>query len=60
MASVDSVPDSSADLEAWVICTRLVQGHPAHVEDPVVPARIIDLLCPSPVADYQSNEAEEA
>lgn len=37
-------PDPSVDLEAWVINTRLSQGLPARVEDPVVLARIIDLI----------------
>jgi hypothetical protein len=40
-------PDSSVDLEAWVIYTRLAQGLPARVQDPAVLALIADLLSTS-------------
>ena len=55
-----SPPDPSVDLEAWVIYTRLAQGLPARVEDPIVLVRIADLLCLRTVSDDQAKHAGEA
>ena len=59
MAPSDPPPGPSADLEAWVIRTRLAQGLPARVEDPVVLARIADLLCTDQHVNRKDEEPNE-
>jgi hypothetical protein len=59
MAPSDPSPDPSVDLEAWVIYTRLAQGLPARVEDPIVLARIADLMGIQQVVDHQRASATE-
>jgi hypothetical protein len=51
-------PDPSANLEAWVIYTRLAQGLPARVEDPTVLAVIADLIC-TPQTDRDAEKSTE-
>jgi hypothetical protein len=41
-----------------VIYTRLAQELPARVEDPIIIARILDLISPSAGADYQGEKSE--
>jgi len=39
------------ELAAWVERTRREQGHPPHVEDPVVLGRVAALLAETPAAE---------
>ena len=50
---------TQADLEAWVVHTRLVQGLPARVEDPTVLARIADLPCTDQLANRKGEEPND-
>ena len=50
--------DASGDFEARVIQTRLAQGLPARVEDPIVLARIADLMGIDQVADCQCETGD--
>jgi hypothetical protein len=44
MEHADSHREDDLELEQWVIGTRRAQGLPDHVEDPVILARIVELL----------------
>jgi hypothetical protein len=44
MENADKPPDSTDDLEVWVISTRVEQGLPPHVEDVATLLHVIELL----------------
>jgi hypothetical protein len=44
MEHADKPPDSTDDLQVWVICTRVRQGLPPHVEDLATLLQIIEVL----------------
>ena len=61
MEPSDPPCDPSEDIESWVIYTRLDQGLPARVEDPVVLGRIADLIrTPEMESSPGANKSTEA
>lgn len=54
----EPVCDLADDFEAWVISTRLAQGLPPRVKDPIVIARIAELIRES-LLDCDSDEPSD-
>jgi hypothetical protein len=44
MEKSDKPPDTTDDLQVWVICTRVEQGLPPHIEDLATLLQVIEVL----------------